>query len=119
MHTSSRCLSTLILMIAGSVARAQESPAPDQSTNSTEEHGVAAPTQIPEKPHAIEEGSFQIDGAIGDPFGSRRTLAIAGVNIRGGLIVDGSRNFRGGLDTARDAWRNLFDLNLSFDLDKM
>jgi porin len=51
----------------------------------------------------------------GNWLGARRTLAKDGITFDIDYIVDGTRNFRGGLDTAGSTWRRMFEATVKLD----
>lgn len=55
------------------------------------------------------------DHATGDWFGLRPKLVERGVTFEASLIADFSKNLRGGLGTAGEAFRHLFDASLTFE----
>jgi porin len=59
------------------------------------------------------------DKLTGDWFAARRKLADAGVTIGADLVLEGFDNFQGGLDTAHPVGATTFDLNCTFDMEKL
>ena len=51
----------------------------------------------------------------GDWLGVRKKLEERGITFDVTLTLDGSKNLRGGIDTAGSAWRNLFEATLTLD----
>ncbi len=54
-----------------------------------------------------------------DWFSLRPWLDDRGISFQANLTVDGTKNLTGGADTAGDAWRNLFNANVTLDLDRL
>jgi porin len=51
----------------------------------------------------------------GDWFGLRPKLAAKGITLDASYIADGTKNLKGGLDTAGSTWRRLLDVNFTLD----
>jgi porin len=59
------------------------------------------------------------DRATGDWWGERRRLDQAGVTIDATLVLEGFKNFVGGLSTSRIVSASTFDLSLAIDTERM
>jgi carbohydrate-selective porin OprB len=55
----------------------------------------------------------------GDWWGLRQRLQDAGITVGAILMLEGFRNFEGGIDTAHSVGATTFDLNLALDTDKL
>jgi carbohydrate-selective porin OprB len=55
----------------------------------------------------------------GDWWGLRHRLQDAGITVGATLLLEGFRNFQGGIDTAHAVGATTFDLNLALDTDKL
>jgi porin len=55
------------------------------------------------------------DKATGDWWGERQQLEQAGITIDASLVLEGFKNFRGGLNTSRAVGASTFDLSLALD----
>jgi len=55
----------------------------------------------------------------GDWWGLRQRLQDAGITVGATLLLEGFRNFQGGIDTAHTVGATTFDLNLALDTDKL
>ena len=85
------------------------------------------PTQPPAQrpPQATEENvdtnkpPREWQRATDDWFGLRPRLDDAGISFQGNLTLDYSRNFRGGVNTEHGATRNLLNLNVTFELERL
>ncbi len=70
----------------------------------------------PAPPPPTDKG-FQ-DKATGKWWGARQQLQDAGIAINGSLVLEGFKNFQGGLSTSKLLGASTFDLNLSLDTEK-
>jgi porin len=59
------------------------------------------------------------DKATGDWWGWRQRLERTGITIEAGLVLEGFKNFHGGLDTSRTVGDLTFDLSLALDTEKL
>jgi porin len=59
------------------------------------------------------------DKATGDWGGERRRLEQAGIRINAGLVLEGFKNFAGGLSTSRILGASTFDLGLTLDTKRL
>jgi porin len=66
-----------------------------------------------------QSGSDFDDKATGDWLGWRQRLEQAGITIEAGLVLEGFKNFHGGLDTSRTVAASTFDLSLALDTEKL
>jgi porin len=66
-----------------------------------------------------ESGSDFGDKATGDWWGWRQKLERAGVTIEAGLVLEGFKNFHGGLDTSRTVGASTFDLSLALNTETL
>jgi porin len=55
----------------------------------------------------------------GNWWGLRQRLQVAGITVGATLLLEGFRNFQGGIDTAHAVGATTFDLNLALDTDKL
>jgi porin len=66
-----------------------------------------------------QAGSQIEDKATGDWWGLRQRLARAGITIDARLVLEGFKNFHGGLKTNRFVGASTFDLSLTLDTQKL
>jgi porin len=60
-----------------------------------------------------------VNKATGDWWGKRQRLKQAGITIGASLVLDGFKNFRGGLRTSTLVGASTFDLSLALDTEKL
>ncbi len=77
--------------------------------------GVSAETLDDNASSSIVEQSRLLENQL-DLF---KPLHESGITTESSLIIDYSKNLRGGADTSGDATRHLFDFNMTFDLDQI
>jgi porin len=80
--------------------------------------GNAAPQESSSQGQQIENSGFE-DKATGDWWGQRQRLKQAGVSIDATLVLEGFKNFRGGLRTTTLVGDSTFDLSLGLDTEKL
>jgi porin len=66
-----------------------------------------------------ESGLLNREKLTGDWWGARTTLANVGLCFDPFIVIDWSKNTRGGLDTGGEALRHLFSFNATLDLQKL
>jgi porin len=96
----------VLLLVGTSPVKGQPS---EEKTPPTE-----SSSQAPRK----ESPSFD-DKATGGWWGERRRLDQAGIEIGASLVLEGFKNFRGGLHTDSITGSSIFDLYLSIDTEKL
>lgn len=79
---------------------------------------AAQTTGITPEPQAVQEPQdpWTQEQLSGDWRGLRERLAADGIHFDPYLVIDGSKNINGGLDTQGDAFRHLFSFNFTFEL---
>jgi porin len=75
-----------------------------------------SPADIPDKPTSPATTGY---GLLGDLFGHRARLDECHFCFEGYVLLDISKNFRGGIDTENYAVRYLLDLHLTIDADAL
>ncbi len=70
-------------------------------------------------PQSRQPGPGFADKATGDWWGERQRLRQAGVTIEASLVLEGFKNFRGGLRTTTLVGASTFDLSLALDTEKL
>jgi porin len=70
-------------------------------------------------PHSQQPGPGFADKATGDWWGERQRLRQVGVTIEASLVLEGFKNFRGGLRTSTLVGASTFDLSLALDTEKL
>lgn len=79
----------------------------------------AKPSQLKSlSPDSSPTRSLFEDKATGDWGGERRRLEQAGIAINASLVLEGFKNFRGGLHTDSVVGASTFDLNVSLDTER-
>ncbi|MEX0776442.1 MAG: carbohydrate porin [Phycisphaeraceae bacterium] len=68
---------------------------------------------------SVAAGPLEWEQLTGDWWGARTSLAEVGITFAPFVIVDWSKNVRGGLDTEGSATRELFSFNATIDLTKL
>ncbi len=112
-----------VTLEGGSPALAESPPAsrahhPADPTPSARDATATATTAAPEPdPTAGPEAEplLSRESLTGSWRGARSQLEARGISFEASLVAEYSQNLRGGLDTQGDAFRHLFDANLTFD----
>lgn len=82
------------------------------------QNGNATPQES--SPPGQQPGSSEFgDKATGDWWGERQRLKQAGVTVEASLVLEGFKNFRGGLRTSTLVGASTFDLSLGLDTEKL
>jgi porin len=80
----------------------------------------AAPTSAPASaPTRSARGTTFKDKASGDWFGARQRLEDAGISIAFDALLEGFKNFRGGLNTSEVVGAPTLDLSLTLDTERL
>jgi porin len=89
-----------------------------QAESSGQRSGNSTPPDSPAKGQPQGGSGFE-DKATGDWWGLRQRLERAGIKIDASLVLEGFKNFHGGLNTNRVVGASTFDLSLTLDTQKL
>jgi porin len=110
---------SVILVVCGSITI----PATYADQPTTRQPPIVAPNTTvaplgPEGPTQDTATGQLFDGAnylTGDWLGQRQRLVAQGITFDLAYTADGTKNLRGGLDTAGSTWRRMFEATISLD----
>jgi len=94
--------------------------AQDPATRPIDQSGVEVSSTAPASQPSTTQPSVELPPTLTDGWwGARQKIADQGITFDITLTVDGSKNLRGGLDTAGSSGRVLFDPSITFDLQRL